>query len=733
MVKMLMLKSIAKSHAYRSLWPFAAWFVPLLLALSVGVGMRLWELPDWNEPELMVAGEVLLSKHDAYGWLAGAKHINQHSSSPFSTGVRIVHETIGMPLDQIAFWLPVLLAPLAALPVCLLVFWWGIPEAGMVAGVMAGSSIGYFIRSRVTCLDTDVLTLFFPLCLAAGLIMWLESVTPQPRGRGYAPAPGVVLLLAFLLGLLYRGYIVFYPSGEPVGLSILGLALLTGMILSAARYRLLIASGLLIVGLVGDGLWPETAIAAGAVFLTFLRPDLLARRKAAIVLLVLLGGALWWLSDFTAKATAIWFHFSRYGRLTGGTGASTLPPVIETVPEAWPVSLDGAIFFMAGNWPLFVIGIAGLLIVLWKRPGALLLLPLLILSLASVRLGIRFTMYGGAVLGIGLACGTALCLRAVHAPRWAIIAAQLVLLFAVCWPLGKTVEAVDPEPVIAEPLVSALLELKQRSAADAQLWVRWDLGYAVQYYAERMTLVDGYRNSAEEVFPVTFVYAASTPLSAYQMIARCSLLQQSSGPATVADGQLPYYQNPFPDLMRKLTPTAFNSFLQDLKRPKVAWTHELPQQYLVLTWEDMQRAHTLLSYGSWDFVQGRPGPGEFFVIREHAEYDLDSGLMTVGNKVYQLSSKEMITGNGRQYLTWPQENGWHAVARIVDGVTFMMDDAAYQTMMVQMLLAEPERFEPYFELFIDRFPFVRIYRINPILTGLPPGVGFLLGAGHEGR
>ncbi len=697
------------------------WVVPLLLSLFAGAGMRLWEVPEWDRPGLTAAGEILLSKHDGYGWLAGAKQINQHSSAPFAIFIRGLHEATGIPLDRIAFWLPAVAAPLAAVPAFVLALWWGIPEAGLVAGIMAGSSIGYFIRTRVTCLDTDLITLLFPLCLAAGLMMWIESVAPPPRGRGNAPTSGAILFQAFLLGLLFRCYLAFYPSGEPVGLCIIATALVTGMVLSPPPFRLQMAWGILMVCLVGGGSLTATGLGAGVVALSLLRPGLFARKDAALLLLLGLLAALWWLSDLGTAASDLWFHLSRYGRMADHGGTAGLPSVIDTVPEAWPVSLDGAVFFMAGNWPIFIAGLVGLAIVLWKHPAALMLLPLLALGFGSVKLGIRFTMYGGGVLGIGLACGTALWLRGIRAPFWVSMAAQLILLMAVCHPLVKTVDAVDPEPVISKPLASALLELKQASAPDAQVWIWWDKGYAAQYYAERMTLADGYRNSAEAIFPLAYVHTADTPLSAYQMMARCALLQQAEGPEEAQGSRYPIYPNPFVDLIPGKPPEFMHRFLNGLKQPKAAWSHDLPDQYLVLTWENLKKAHTILSYGTWDFINGRSGPGNFTVVRERGLFDMQHGTMKLKTRTYPLRSRTIIAGSGKKRFTWPQKDGRHAVSIKGGDVTFLMDDGAWQTMMVQMLLDTPKDFLPYFDLVIDQFPLVRIYRVNPILTRLPPG------------
>ena len=323
--------------------------VTLLLAILVGVGFRLLEVPDWNRYDLSTGAELLLSKHDGYGWLAGSKAINLHSSNPFAATIRLLHQTFGFSLDQIAFWLPAILAPLSALPAGLLAIWWRVPEASIVVGVMAGSSIGYFIRTRISCLDTDILTLFFPLCITAGLIVWIETLAPRYRSYGHTPSAGKTLLRAFLLGLVYRGYIAFYPSGNTIAMSLFGLALLVGLILVESRYRLLFVCGLTILLLVGTAPWHGVIIAVGIVALVFWRPHLFTNRNTASALLAFSGVTFLLLTDIAAKTTEIWFHFGRYARVSSSTDPSSLPSVIDTVPEAWPVSVDSAVFFMAGN------------------------------------------------------------------------------------------------------------------------------------------------------------------------------------------------------------------------------------------------------------------------------------------------------------------------------------------------------------------------------------------------
>ena len=41
-----------------------------------------------------------------------------------------------------------------------------------------------------------------------------------------------------------------------------------------------------------------------------------------------------------------------------------------------------------------------------------------------------------------------------------------------------------------------------------------------------------------------------------------------------------------------------------------------------------------------------------------------------------------------------------------------MDRTIYKSMMVQMLIAEPVEFKPYFELVADHYPWARAYRVR---------------------
>ena len=140
-------------------------------ALMVGVGLRLYEIPLWSADRFFVGSERLVATHDAYAWMAGAKGTSRYALEPLSELLAFLHAATGVALGNLGFWLPVILAPLVALPVAIQAWRLGRPEAGAVAGAMAAGSFGFLLRTRVGYLDTDVLTLFLAACAAAAVCL----------------------------------------------------------------------------------------------------------------------------------------------------------------------------------------------------------------------------------------------------------------------------------------------------------------------------------------------------------------------------------------------------------------------------------------------------------------------------------------------------------------------------------------------------------------------------------
>lgn len=700
---------LAEKKTERWLWILLFTLVFFLCAI-----LRLTGSPQ----ETQLDGIPLMHTADSYAWLAAAKKLNLFSGRLLPEILRSIHLMTGIDIGMIGYYLPLFLAPLVIVPVFILAVWWRTPEAAMPAGLMAGASFGFLSRTLTGWLDTDVLTLFFPVSLAVALLVWLEKCIANPRtvddGRRWTYGG------AFVIGLLFRCSQLFYPNGEVILLSIVICALLVGLARAHDTHWSDLSICIVIVLLAGNGSWIGIGCVAGITGLALVRPEFLSDRKVRVTGVFLAVSLLLLCYSFENFST-IWLKISRYGKFAPATDQLNLPSVITTVEEAQVTGLQVAIRSIAGNWLLFAAGIIGFAYCALKRPAVLVFSPLLVLGLLSWKLGARFGMYGGAALGVGLGFGLAFILRSygVKPPvRWIC---QTVTAGVILWTaksLLLTTNLTDWH--MSRDYAQTFKELKLLSAADAQLWTWWDWGYAAQYFSERTTFADGGRNAATYVVPLARVHYTSSPLYAYQLMRFTAEQQKSRGGEMKATERAPQYVNPFHKLISMHEPKQAQDLMEGFGSKMQLSGRDLPEQYLILTWDNLKYVPVIETFGSWNLLTGTSAKGAF-PDGGDLKVDIRNGLISYRGKRFELAAMDMVSRqNGRldrQHQSWQgRKEEFFSVANSMDGSFYPLEDASYNSLMIQMLIGEPVGFEPYFQLVIDRAPSIRVYRLNQNLS-----------------
>jgi dolichyl-diphosphooligosaccharide--protein glycosyltransferase len=660
-------------------------------------------------------GVPLMQNSDSYAWLAAAKKINQFSGKFLPEILRLGNILTGIDIGTFGFYLPLVLAPLVIVPVFLLATWWRMHEAALSAALMTGASFGFLSRTLSGWLDTDVLTLFFPVSIAVALLVWLEYFF-YSSDTGGPPVRRQIFVGAFAIGVLFRSYLLFYPNGEIIGLSIIGVALLAGLAKSRKDLRCDLSICIVIILLVGNGSSAGFGSAACAAGLILIKPDFFASKNVRIAG-VFLAIALFFSCYSFASFSNNWMKIMNYGKLAPGSGPLNLPSVIKTVEEAQTTGIETVIRSVAGSWLLLSAGMIGFIYCVLKRPAALVFSPLLLLGLSCGTLGARFGMYGGAVLGIGLGFGLALILRSFGAKtyvRWIFQAVMAAVVFWTTRDLVRTTDLTDWH--ITREYADSFKELKKISAADAQIWTWWDWGYAAQYFSERRTFADGGRNSASYVLPLARIHYTSSPLYAYQCMLFTAEQQKKAGNELKSNGSVPLYANPYNALFTKQDPKEVRDLMDGFSSKLQFSRGDVPEQYLVVTWENLNYVPVIRSFGSWNVITGESLKGTF-ATGGNLRVDIRSGVISHGGRQYELAAMDMVGQQSgtleRQHNAWPgRKQDYFGVANSMDGSFYPMDEASYHSLMVQMLISEPERFEPYFKLVIDRAPHIRIYRLN---------------------
>lgn len=707
--------------------------VIILLTYAVSCLFRLLELPHWASPLLRVEGEPLMVAHDAYYWLAGAKGVSEATGHPLSEMMRFLHFLTGQPLGEIGFWLPVFIAPLVVVPVCILVRNWKMPEAGLVAGILVGSSVGFLVRTRLGYLDTDMATLFFPAMLATGLILWLTPlcrptwIITIPQREDDTPLEihrPRLLLEALGLGLLINLYLWFYGSGHPIVLSLCGMAMLVGLFLCRAGQRIIFLNAFAILSLSWLAGWPGIIFAVGISIAFYRLPKWVAHAHVCFAVWALLALLMLLCGQFVNHLFSLMEKILIYARTITALDAYSLPVLkvphgMESNREALNIPPDIIIGGMLGHWSYFILGLIGFVWLTWKRPLAILFLPFILLALASVKLGNRFTMYAGLPWGLGLGCGLSLLMERLKQSRSRRYFVMAVLVLLISFPIWDVARTMSPTPVLSKTYAETLTELKTRAAPDAELWQWWDYGYAAQYYAERITFGDGSgRQFGFWLYPSALVHATSSPLQARQMMlfmaktrmeeerilkASKEVNTRTKFPLYSIDPSLPF---------RPLKPEELGDLLTRLANEPRKWPAGMREQYLTLSWDNLPFAGLISHYANWDFSTGQGRSDWIRKVSGKTKIDRAYGVLTAENQDYSLLSLDILNNMGRSRFTWAHAQGVRAIANEMTGEIYLMGNRIYSSMMIRMLIDDPQNFSDHFEIVIDHFPAARSYRVK---------------------
>jgi len=710
-----------------------AWLRPLLLALVVyaaTLAVRLGDLPKWDYDALRVDNEYIMATHDAYAWLAGAYGVGTGTGTPLARMARAYADLTGRPAGEFAFFAPAFGSSLVAVAVLLWAWTLGGLEAGLGAGFMAALAPGFYFRTRLGYYDTDIATLLFPVLQSWMVAHWLAPHLRRPldllRGRpdahaGDEPAPAS-LAWPLAAGLLVRlGGADWHSHLPDFNLGVACLALVLVLVLGRPGARPRLAWGLVLLGLAGFhadlGLGLAMALAAFLHFAPRRAAPALRRLGPPLVAAALVLGMAAANHGVAGKALEKFRVYSKptveavEGANQSGSPAApaqapdasrTEPPVYpgitQSVVEAQNVSTPEVLSqILARPW-LARAGMAGFLLVLFFRPVAAFLAPLLGLALLGSVLGARMTMFGGPAAALGVFLPVAWGVKRLTAGRawgpWAGALASAVLAAVLVGPLAADYGNLAPTPILNKPHAVALKALAKAAPEGSRIWTWWDWGYASQYYARRMSFADGARHSGEYLYPLAVALTTASPLQASQVIAFSALW-----------GYAPWTE------WNKRSGQEVNGFMGFIAHNRFA---ERPKekQYLVAAWENLRLIPWISYYGTWNAATGQGVHGVSQSLDPNFQVDDAKGILTMsGGGTVPLASADLLTAQGRTNEKFSAPRGAHLVVNRVAGQAFIMDDLAYNSMMVQMLISPPNNpfFQGAFRLVYDGFPMVRIY------------------------
>lgn len=699
------------------------------IVLLAGAAVRMQELPAWNQDAYKVAGEFIMGTHDAYHWLAGAMGFGSAVDQPPSRLLRAVSDLTGLSVGNAGFFLPALFGGLVGAATVLWAWALGGLQAGLVAGVIATMAPGYYYRSRLGYYDTDIVTLLFPLLLTVGLALWLDgSLRPSwlkrfgpgevgedgdvaENGAGADTPSRFFLVWPALLGgfgawaALWHGHMLTFLQ--------LTVFMLLFLVVAAGRKG---RRGALLWGVAGfaaAGFWGIFGF-VGALAAACIAAALPASQRQrfnawipglvlALVVLVASGAASAIIDGATSFLGSYIKPVAQQSAFRGrDVGELVFPGIGQSVIEAQNLPV-AEVFDRFHPWTwLSLAGIGGFFVLLALRPTALFLLPFLIISLASFKLGTRMAMFGAPAVGLGLGFLFLWMSRSVLGGRsWSSYVLTFVLgalAIVVAIPGVVQFKSLPPTPVLSQHHATALIALGESAKEDSQVWTWWDWGYATHYYAGLRSFADGGRHYGEHVFTLGLALTTPSPLQSAQLI-QFSALNANEPWRVWEDMGLHETQN----------------FLRSLGTEVKGYKPET-SQYVVATFENIRLAPWICYYGTWDFDKQQGVHARVAGIKESFNLNWDEGMMVFQDEAQpvEVKSIHVLTADGRKDRHYEQNSGPHLILNSERQRYFAVDDLAFQSMLTQQLIApkDMERLTRHFELVYDDFPWVRIYRVR---------------------
>ncbi len=688
------------------------WFIlgTCILAFSLSAGMRLLEAPRWDPATQQVNGEYILATHDAYFWVVGAEGINTASTgTPMALLLEVGADIFQTSPANIAFWAPVFLAALVTIPIALWAWQLGAPYAALVAAVLGSLAPAFYTRTRLGYYDTDWATSFFPL-----MISWLMAVWIQPRLRGSMHAeaeelmgpiwlqkPAIIVLVA-AIGTPWHNFIPLY---------------LTALLWVAAAFVVLFGSKgtrgdsflvLFAVGLTVVLGWWGAILALALLWARGRGSHILVQRWATGLslgmLLILLVSLTWNQMESYLATTLSTYAAALVHDLpgTGSNGSVVYPDLVASLRETQIMSIPNVLEGVGFLPWLGILGIMGYAVLLWKKPITFFLFPLLLLGLASTRLGARFAMFAAPVVFLGLFVpldwGLGFAVEKFGwKKKWRSVIAVSSLILALIW-VYQTYARLPIESAIRKGHAEVLQELGEIAEPESLVWTWWDYGYATQYFTGLNTFSDGGRNRGEYLFTLGRVFGTAD-------------LNQSAGMvrfATKKDHQ-PW------TVWETWDEPQMSSWLADLREDEVS-TSTYPPQYIVVQWEALQFLPWIQYFGSWDIYEEGGQRSRVVAVMRPEELDLNTGKFMVGGEGEGfVVTVDILDERGLQHYAYPENAGGpHLLLDSASSEVLLLDETAYNSMLVQLLISKSDGagFADPYELVIDGLPSARVFRLD---------------------
>jgi len=365
-------------------------------------------------------------------------------------------------LDQIIYFTPAFLSTLIVIPTMLIALLYIHSKFIVIfTGIISSIGYGYYSRTYLGYLDTDILNLFFPMFMLYGMLSII---------RKKSPLYFIIILMSIVL------YLTWYQSSRPLIYAMTGIFFFYLLVYYAYTYR--------------EKLFQQRYYVLGFLFM-------------------LLVGAIH-LMEFTP----IERHINRYlleREILHISNFNFVSPM-QHVSEAKSTNFSFIVHLISGNMFIFLLSLLGYVLLIYRHKEIILTLPMVLLGLLSLYAGVRFHIYAIFIFILSYFYLLYALLLYKRVSKNIIL---LGIIFLTIPPLYENYKNVTywntrgAVPIFYPEQVAALKELEKDVSSNDYAVTWWDYGYAVQYYTGLNTMIDNGRHRADSYTVASLLLTSS--------------------------------------------------------------------------------------------------------------------------------------------------------------------------------------------------------------------------------
>lgn len=508
-------------HIYEVLRRYYIIDILLIVAAMAFVLQLKWLYVDSTRfmPQYFFNNERILTTNDGYHYANATRDILEghkgeaafFPSAEFEMPALLsatLYKILPVSLDELFYFMSIFVSTLLVIPVYLIARNFANPLVAFLSALLAPITQSYAVRTMGGYYDTDMLILTIPLFVAYFLLKVLDSANfaldsapvDSASKRDYTILYGI---LASIFGIMA---IAWHTTSA---IALLGFALFLGicyaLIFKRDNPKIFEALGLVIISLSSMNIFLKLALLAiylhFVVDSAFIFKDITNRIKsklkyksATLFLIALAIGLLANVDRFISS-----FVLYVIAGDTLNNASVVVRGVTDTIMELKPLDFSGAVVRIIGDYVAFAIGSIGILLLIYKKPQAVIFVPFVLLGLASMKIGIRFSMFASPIFSIGVfyfvyfITGFAKQLFDDKIVIYGVKVAVYGVIAGVCiMPHIYFNKNIGYAPSLYNEEMSALNAIKADSASRENVTISWwDYGFLTSYYTNTRSIISG--------------------------------------------------------------------------------------------------------------------------------------------------------------------------------------------------------------------------------------------------